>query len=222
MKLGIMCAIERELSPVISILNDHRTEQLLQRTFYLGTLHGVEVVAVMGGVGKVNAAITAQLLADHYKVDRIIFTGVAGGLSSSIKVGDVVIGTQLLYHDIDMALVANGVFDTPADGFFSDPAMVGICRELGIDMHYGTIVTGDAFISGGAQRDSIVERFDPLCVDMESAAVAQVCWFCRLPLLVIRSISDFADDNADDTFESNASATGLIAVSVMERVILGI
>lgn len=222
MKIGIMCAIARELAPIAGMLSDHRTEELLQRTFHTGTLHGVEVIAVMGGVGKVNGALTAQLLASHYQVDKLIFTGVAGGLSNQLQVGDVVIGTKLLYHDLDASLVSNGVFDTPDDGFYSDPAMVEICRGLGKDLHYGTIVTGDAFISGGAQRDSIIERLDPLCVDMESTAVAQVCWFYRLPLLVIRSISDFADDSADETFESNAAATGLVALSVMEQIILGI
>lgn len=221
MKLGIMCAIEREFTPILAILQNHQSQNLLQRQFHTGTLHGVEVVAVMGGVGKVNAAMTAQLLAERFGVDRLVFTGVAGGLDASVKVGSVVIGTRLLYHDLDMELVANGVFDTPADGFFSDPALVALCKELGQELFYGTIITGDEFITG-AQRDRLIEKFHPLCVDMESAAVAQICWFYRIPLLVIRSISDFADDTAEETFEQNASSTGLIALSILESIVLSL
>lgn len=219
MKIGIMCAIERELSPILAAMQGQHVEEQLQRSFHIGSMHGVEVVAVMGGVGKVNGAVTAQLLAERYKVDRLIFTGVAGGLDDSLHVGDVVIGTTLLYHDLPMSIAANEVFDIPHSGFESDPDMVKICQGLGRELRYGTIVTGDAFISGGAQRDSIVERLHPLCVDMESTSVAQVCWFYRLPLLIIRSISDFADDSADETFESNASSTAQIALLVMEQVI---
>lgn len=218
MKLGIMCAVERELAPIAAMLQDRKTEEVLQRTFHTGTLHGVEVVAVIGGVGKVNGAITAQLLAQHFGVEKLIFTGVAGGLDDSLKVGDIVIGTQLLYHDLAMELVSNDMFDTPPDGFYSDSAMVGLCRSLGGGLRFGTIITGDEFITG-VQRDRLIERFHPLCVDMESAAVAQVCWFCRLPLLIIRSISDFADDEGEDTFEKNAAASGLSALAVMEAVV---
>ena len=221
MKIGIICAITRELAPITQRLENHQTQELLQRTFHTGTLHGKEVVAVIGGVGKVNGAITAQLLTQHFGVDRVIFTGVAGGLSDTLKVGDVVIGTRLLYHDIDMAFVSNEMFDTPLEGFYSDEALVALCRDTDLPLHYGTIITGDEFITG-AQRDRLVAKFAPLCVDMESAAVAQVCWFYRLPLLVIRSISDFADDEADGdegAFEQNARKAGDIAFGVMEAVL---
>ncbi|MEG1687993.1 MAG: 5'-methylthioadenosine/adenosylhomocysteine nucleosidase [Angelakisella sp.] len=219
MKIGIICAISRELAPIASMLEHHKTQLLLQRTFHTGQLHGQEIVAVIGGVGKVNGALTAQLLAEHFGVDRLIFTGVAGGLDSSLHVGDVVIGTTVLYHDLAMELVNNGVFDAPADGFHSDPELVELCRSGGISLHYGTIVTGDQFIMGSA-RDSIIERFHPLCVDMESAAVAQVCWFYRLPLLIIRAITDFADDSADDSFEQNALFGGQKSLEVLDRVLM--
>lgn len=218
MKIGIICAVQRELAPIAAMLHNHQTQQVLQRTFHTGILHGAQVIAVIGGVGKVNGAITAQLLAQQFGVERLIFTGVAGGLDDSLRVGDVVIGTHLLYHDLSMEFVSNDMFDTPAQGFFSDPAMVELCRSLGGSLRFGTIITGDEFITG-AQRDRLIERFKPLCVDMESAAVAQVCWFYRLPLLVIRSISDFADDEGEDTFEQNAASSGLSALVVMEQVL---
>ncbi|MEG1942595.1 MAG: 5'-methylthioadenosine/adenosylhomocysteine nucleosidase, partial [Angelakisella sp.] len=198
MRIGIMCAIERELAPIAAMLQNHKTEVLMQRTFHTGTMHGTEVVAVIGGVGKVNGALTAQLLAERFGIERLIFTGVAGGLDDSLKVGDIVIGTTLLYHDIDMSLVSNDMFDTPEGGFSSDAAMTALCRSLGGGLHFGTIITGDQFITGDT-RDSLIARFHPLCVDMESAAVAQVCWFYQLPLLIIRCISDFADDDAEST-----------------------
>lgn len=218
MKIGIMCAIERELIPIAAMLQNHQTETVMQRIFHSGTMHGAEIVAVIGGVGKVNGAITAQLLAERFGVERLIFTGVAGGLDDSLAVGDIVIGTTLLYHDIDMSFISNNMFDTPKDGFSSDNEMVALCRNIGGGLHFGTIITGDQFITGDT-RDVLISRFHPLCVDMESAAVAHVCWFCKLPLLIIRCISDFADEDADDTFEKNAGAAGLSALSVMEKVI---
>lgn len=222
MKIGIMCAVTSEFATLAQLLNGSRVEQVLQRDFHIGELHGAQVVAVMGGVGKVNGAITAQLLAERYHVDVLIFTGAAGGLSDSLAVGDVVIGTRLLYHDLPMDLVSNEQFDTPADGFYSDPNLVEICKGLGLPLHYGTIVTGDAFITGGQQRDDIVSRLAPLCVDMESTAVAQVCWFYHIPILVIRAVSDFANDSADDTYNKNKLQAGSVAVSVLDRLVEGL
>lgn len=221
MIIGIMCAVPRETAPVLQVMENKRTETLMQRTFHIGTICGAEVVVVQSGVGKVNASITAQFLAEHYHVDKIIFTGTAGGMDDSLQIGDVVIGTTLLYHDLSMELVGNGVFDTPLDGFHSDGAMVDICRKADIPLHFGTIITGDEFVYGD-RRNVLNERFHPLCVDMESTAVAQVCWFYKLPLLVIRIVSDFADDAAEYTFERNATKMGKLAVSVLKEVVAGL
>lgn len=220
MKLGIMCATERELNPLVNKLENHQTENYICRTFHTGTLEGIDTVAIIGGVGKVNGSITAQALIEHYKIDKLIFTGVAGGLDDSLKVRDVIIATEIAYHDIPMDLVNNeNMFDgMPEKHFVPDSELIEICRHLDSDLRFGTIITGDEFISG-ARKHELMERFHPLCVDMESAAVAHVCWFYNTPLLVIRSLSDTAEDDAMDTYEANAASSGLSAIAVVLKVV---
>lgn len=220
MKLGIMCASQNELRPLTGKLENSSVSSYLGREFFNGSYHGVDTVVVMGGVGKVNAAVTVQTLIQCYGVDTIIFTGVAGGMDDSLSIGDVIIGTQLLYHDLPMELVNNNDMfpDMPRDCFSSDPALVELCRGLGANLRFGKIVTGDAFITGDG-RHEIIEKHHPLCVDMESAAAAQVCWFFHTPLLVIRSLSDFADDEAADTYEENVRGSVASAAQVLDDVV---
>lgn len=220
MKLGIMCASQNELRPLTGKLTNSTVSSYLGREFFCGGYHGLDTVVVMGGVGKVNAAVTVQTLIQCYGADTVIFTGVAGGLDDSLSLQDVIIGTQLLYHDLPMELVNNNDMfpEMPRDCFSSDPALVELCRGLGKHLRFGKIVTGDAFISGGA-RDEIIRQHHPLCVDMESAAAAQVCWFFRTPLLVIRSLSDFADDDATDSYEENIGDSVVSAAQVLDEVV---
>lgn len=222
MKLGIMCAITSELTPLVAAMEGAEKSTYLMRDFYTGTLDGRQVVAVIGGVGKVNAAITAQALILRYGVEAIIFTGIAGGLDPSLEIGDVIIGTQVLHHDLDMKLMENDQFPgMPTDFFIPDPQLLELCRGLADNLHFGRIISGEIFVTG-AQRDDLIERFHPLCVDMESAAVCQVCWFHQLPCLIIRSLSDHADDNAEDTYNSHKEGSSLSSIGVARAIIRAI
>lgn len=219
MKIGIMCATARELAPLTKKMESPHTERFLMREYHCGRLYGLDVVAVMGGVGKVNATITAQELIGRFGVEKLFFTGVAGGLSPELRIGDVVIGESLLNHDIPYELINNeDQFPGMPKEFSSDPQLTALCRGLSSNLRFGRIITGDAFITG-AQRDSLIQRFHPLCVDMESAAVAQVCWFFQVPLLIIRSLSDNADDEAEGVYEENIAASSLGAIQVLEQVL---
>lgn len=221
MILGIMCATENELRPLINKLEGKEVIDYIARQFYTGTINGMEIVAVMGGVGKVNGAVTAQALIEKFKIEKLIFTGVAGGLDPKVKIGDIVIGTRLVCHDIPMDLINNNgnTYDgMPMDGFASDPQLVEICKNSGDNLHFGTIITGDQFITD-KEREGLIARFDALCVDMESAAVAQVCWFYKMPLLIIRGLSDTADDGAFETYEENIAASSVAALGLVAKVI---
>ena len=219
MILGIMCATENELNPLVKKLENHSVENYIFREYHTGTLEGVNVVAVIGGVGKVNGAITAQSLIEKWKIDKLIFTGVAGGLDERLKVGDIVVGTRLVCHDIGMGFINNNNYEGMCmDGFFSDPELVGICKGNYDNVYFGTVITGDQFITG-EQRDDLIARFDAMCVDMESAAVAQVCWFYKTPLLIIRSLSDCADDEAMDTYEDNLEVSSIAALGLLSKII---
>lgn len=214
MKIGVMCAVDTELLPLVRRMEGVEKTTYLLRDFYTGTLDGKEVVAVIGGVGKVNAAITAQALILCYGAEVILFTGAAGALSDQVQIGDVVIGTQVLHHDLEMALMNNDQFPgLPTDHFIPDPRLVELCRGLGDNLRFGRIVSGEIFVTG-QNRDGIISRFAPLCVDMESAAVCQVCWFHQLPCLIIRAVSDFANDQAEEAYKENKGDSGLTAIGV--------
>lgn len=219
MKIGIMCATQKELEPFLARLENKKTEERLMRSFTTGRLSGHTVTAVIGGVGKVNGAITAQELIQGFGVEKIIFTGLAGGLDETVGIGDVIIGTELVHHDLDMKLMENDQFPgMPTDFFPGDPELVGLCRGLGDNLRFGRIATGEIFVTA-AERDGIIKKFHPLCADMESAAVAQVCWFFKVPLLVIRSLSDNADEAPEGAYMQNAERTAVYAVDVVFRVL---
>ena len=219
MKVGIMCATQKELDPLLARLENKREEQRLLRSFVTGEYAGLPVTAVIGGVGKVNGAITAQSLIQNFGVEKIIFTGLAGGLDETIQIGDVVIGAEILHHDLDMKVMENDQFPgMPTDFFRGDPELLALCQGLGDNLRFGRIVTGEAFITA-KERDGIIQRFHPQCVDMESAAVAQVCWFFQVPLLVIRALSDNADEEVEGVYSENSQWTSVSALQVVFRLL---
>ena len=219
MKVGIMCATQKELDPLLARLENKREEQRLLRSFVTGEYAGLTVTAVIGGVGKVNGAITAQSLIQNFGVEKIIFTGLAGGLDETIQIGDVVIGAEILHHDLDMKVMENDQFPgMPTDFFRGDPELLALCQGLGDNLRFGRIVTGEAFITA-KERDGIIQRFHPQCVDMESAAVAQVCWFFKTPLLVIRALSDNADEEMEGVYSENSQWTSVSALQVVFRLL---
>ena len=219
MKVGIMCATQKELDPLLARLENKREEQRLLRSFVTGEYAGLTVTAVIGGVGKVNGAITAQSLIQNFGVEKIIFTGLAGGLDETIQIGDVVIGAEILHHDLDMKVMENDQFPgMPTDFFRGDPELLALCQGLGDNLRFGRIVTGEAFITA-KERDGIIQRFHPQCVDMESAAVVQVCWFFQVPLLVIRALSDNADEEVEGVYSENSQWTSVSALQVVFRLL---
>lgn len=219
MKIGIMCATRQELDPLLARLQNKRTTERLMRSFVTGEYAGLTVTAVIGGVGKVNGAITAQELITGFGAEKIIFTGLAGGLDETVRIGDVIIGAEILHHDLDMKLMENDQFPgMPTDFFRGDPELLALCQGLGQNLRFGRIVTGEAFITA-KERDGIIQRFHPQCVDMESAAVAQVCWFFGTPLLVIRALSDNADEELKGAYEENGRWTSVSALQVVFRLL---
>lgn len=219
MKIGIMCATQQELEPLLERLENKRTEERLMRSFITGEYAGLTVTAVIGGVGKVNGAVTAQELITAFGAEKIIFTGLAGGLDDTLKIGDVIIGAEILHHDLDMKIMENDQFPgMPTDFFRGDPELLELCRGLGDNLRFGRIVTGEKFITA-KERDAIIEAFHPQCVDMESAAVAQVCWFFRTPLLVIRALSDNADEEVEGAYSENGRWTSVSAAGVLFRLL---
>ncbi len=225
-RTAIVSALHDELASVLALMPDEQKQTVGGRECWVGHLHGQDVVAVLSGIGKVAAATTATLLIQHFKVQRIVFTGVAGGLGPGVQVGDVVLARSFLQHDMD----ASPLFprhEVPLYGrsrFDADPALAdalelacermlqGLPQQLGEQtvttfglqaprLHQGLLISGDRFVATTAESQALqCELPDALAVEMEGAAFAQVCHDFGVPLAVVRTISDRADDAAHVDF----------------------
>ena len=223
-KIGIIGAMEEEVLALRAKLMDVRQLQKASMDFYSGTLNGKEVVIVRSGIGKVNAGICTQILADVYQVDAVINTGIAGSLKTEINIGDVVISTDTLQHDMDATGFGYepGVIPRMETSCFpADPELLkqaeAACREAvpKIQVFTGRVVSGDQFISDKKVKERIVRQFGGMCTEMEGAAIAQAAWLNGIPFVVIRAISDKADDSATmdyPTFERQAIAHSVALV----------
>ncbi len=223
--LAIASAMHEELRALLPLLNPSRVVDIAGRRFHLGTMFGHPVVLALSGIGKVAAASTATLLIDRFDAAALLFTGTAGGLGSGVRVGDVVLARELLQHDMDASPLFPR-YEVPLTGrsrFAADPglsdalaASAGDCLaragqllaahadEFGIRqprLHQGLIVSGDRFINRAAESAALRAGLpDALAVEMEGAAVAQVCADFGRPLALLRTISDRADDSAHVAF----------------------
>ena len=215
--IGIIGAMEEE---VAALKAEMEIEEMLEKasmTFAKGSLCGKDVVVVRSGIGKVNAGICAQILVDMFGVDALINTGVAGSLDADINIGDIVISTDAVQHDMDATTFGDPVGQIPRLDTFSFPAdakLVEAARlaneEVNTDIHtfIGRVVSGDQFIAGNEKKDYLVRTFDGKCAEMEGAAIAQTAYLNKVPYVIIRAISDKADNSAVmdyPTFEKHAT-----------------
>lgn len=208
-RIGIIAAMRDELSAVLDRMPDEHKTRVAGRSFWRGHWHGREVVAVLSRIGKVAAATTATALVERFGATRIVFTGVAGGIGAGVQVGDAVVASEFLQHDMDASplfprheLPLYGLSRLPADADLSERLLRALARSLPeVRVHQGLIVSGDRFVSTTQQaRDLQALLPDALAVEMEGAAVAQVCFDYGVPFAAVRMISDRADDEAHGDF----------------------
>ncbi len=208
MVIGIIGAMDEEVALFKQALQDATETVRAQISFYQGTLAGRNVVLCKSGVGKVNAAMTAQILISEFGATSVIFTGVAGALDPSLEIGDIVVSTHLQHHDIDATALGFplGVIPFyPQSVFYADQRLVELALQSsrsvnGTTVRAGCIVSGDQFIGSREKAKQLHEVFQALCAEMEGAAVAHVCQQNGVPFVVIRSMSDKADGSAPDNF----------------------
>lgn len=221
-RIGIIGAMGSEVEHLREIMDGREETVAAGRTFYAGKIGGNHVVLVCSGIGKVNSAMSAQILIDRFGVDAVINTGIAGGAKGA-KMRDVVVSTEAAYHDMEMRLAA--LSHPYMEQFTADVSLVQkaqkACESCGIVCHLGKIATGDQFISDKAVKADIVSRMDPNAVEMEGGAVAHVCAANGVPFVIIRSISDNADNEAEisyDAFEQLAADDAAkIVVSMLQQ-----
>lgn len=225
--LGIIGAMEVEVNKIKEQMENERVIEKAGMKFYRGTWHGSEVTVVRSGVGKVNAAVCAQILADVFQVDAIINTGIAGSLKNEINIGDVVISADALQHDMDARGFgyAPGVIPQMEESDFkADAKLIELaekcCREVCPDIKSftGRIISGDQFISDKDKKEQLSEDFQALCTEMEGAAIAQTAYLNHIPFLILRAISDKADDSATmdyPAFEAMAAENSVKLLAAM-------
>ena len=214
--IGIIGAMEQEVLGLKEQMQEVKISRMASMEFFEGILEGKKVVVVKSGIGKVNAAVCTQILVDEFGVYAVINTGIAGSLNAQIDIGDIVISTDVLHHDMDAVNFGYAPGQIPQMEVFSfvaDEPMAElaekVCHQVNpeIKVFRGRVVSGDQFISDRATKDRITEQFHGFCTEMEGAAIAQAAYLNQIPFIVIRAISDKADDSASEdypTFEKKA------------------
>ena len=209
MVLGIISAMSEELELLLKDMNIQDEIKKANMTFFKGNLDDKEIIAVVCGIGKVNAAVCAQILISEFKVDSIINVGVAGGIGKNIYPGDLVVGTNLVHHDMDTTVFGDAhgqvprmdVFDFKCDDKLVSAATAACDEIKEINTFQGRIISGDQFISSVDKIQWFEKEFDALACEMEGASIAHVCYLNNTPCVVIRSISDNANNGAHMDYE---------------------
>ncbi|WP_209732016.1 5'-methylthioadenosine/S-adenosylhomocysteine nucleosidase [Cronobacter sakazakii] len=208
MKAGIIGAMEEEVTLLRDKIDNRQTLTIAGCEIYTGTLNGVDVALLKSGIGKVSAAMGATLLLEHCKPDVIINTGSAGGLAPSLKVGDIVVSDEVRYHDADVTAFGyeyGQMAGYPA-AFKADEKLIAAAQEtiekLNLHAVRGLVVSGDAFINGSVNLAKIRHNFpQAIAVEMEATAIGHVCHNFGVPFVVVRAISDVADQQSHLSFE---------------------
>jgi adenosylhomocysteine nucleosidase len=248
-RIALVSAMHEELAEVLARMPDEQKTVVAGREFWVGHWYGHDVVAVLSRIGKVAAATTATVLLERFGVNRIVFTGVAGGLSPQVNVGDVVIAREFIQHDMDASplfprheVPLTGITRFPADAFLSHAlavaaplALQDMCASLpqsewlNLDLakaqvHQGLIASGDRFVSQTVESQDLQQALpEALAVEMECAAMAQVCHDYGVPLAAVRLISDRADDAAHVDFQRFIqSIASRYSVAVLDRLLLSL
>ena len=210
-KIGIIGAMEEEVAALKESLTDSRTTTIAGMEFCEGKLEDEDVVVVQCGMGKVNAGICANTLINQFDCSQIINTGVAGSLDNRINIGDIVVSVDACQHDFTVEAIGYEKGVIPYTGLSAFPADETMRKEAVEAVHAvapdtqvfeGRVCTGDQFISSREQKESIKSDFGGMCCEMEGGAIAQVCYLNDTPFIIIRAISDKADDSEEMNYEA--------------------
>lgn len=227
-KIGIIGAMELEVEALKEQMDVKNIVEKASMKFYEGTLRGKDVVIVQCGIGKVNAGICVQILADLFQVDAVINTGVAGSLRAEINIGDIVVSTGACEHDMDVTALGykQGIIPQMKESFFKADkrlieAAIEVCREVNpdINVYEGRVLSGDQFISGEEIKNKLIDLFDGSCTEMEGAAIAHAAFLNEIPYVVIRAISDKADGSAHMDYPEFERAAAAHSAKLVENLV---
>ena len=226
MTMGIICAIEAEIQAIKESVNVVHAQNIAGLDFYMGTLNGHTVVLVRSGMGKVNAAVCTQILIDKLAVDMVANIGIAGAIAPDLRIGDIVVSDDLVQHDVNATAIGDApgaLFGSETTYLKADDQLVKLAydaaQNLNFNISIGRIASGDQFISSPEEKERVWSVFKAKCCEMEGAAVAQTCFLNRIPFVVIRAISDNADEGTEINYERFMHESAIKAACMIKAMI---
>ena len=228
MTIGIIGAMEEEIQNILEDMSVHTTKNALGLDFHIGSINnsGNSLVLVRSGIGKVNAALCAQVLIDLFAVDMIINVGVAGAIDNKVKIGDIVISSDAVHHDFDTSALGDevGIISRMDQSIFeADEYLISVAtavvNEMNITNYLGRIASGDQFICDKEAKEKIASLFTPLACEMEGAAIAHACHLNRVPFVIIRCISDNADEESEVNYDVFFKESAVIAGNIIKNMV---
>lgn len=208
-KYGIIAAMQEEMQEIENIMEEKKNQKIYELNFITGKINSTEVVLVEAGIGKVNASRTTQILIDNFEIDAIINVGTAGSANDELEIGDIVIGKKVVQHDFDITAFGHpkGFISNVGQYVESDSTLIekmkqtiSKMQENEFKIKIGTIASGDIFCTEAKMKEKIRSKFNADTIEMEGAAIAQVCKLDNVPFIIIRSISDKPNGNNNITF----------------------
>ena len=221
--IGIIFAMNEELNKFLELLKLKKKKNIYDLVFYECSYKDKELILVESGVGKVNAARGTQVLIDNYDIDYVINIGVAGAISDKVNIMDVVVGNKLVQYDFDIEIFGHELGYVPKVGVYaeSDPKLLSLATSKNV--HVGVIASGDKFVTDEKLAKEINNKYNALCVEMEGASIAQVCYLSKIPFIIIRSISDSVLKNEnkidfDEFLEASCEKVSKYLLDIIDKI----
>lgn len=225
MKIAIMGAMPEEIAPILERIGIYSQEVVAGNRYYVCTYAGHELVIAYSKIGKVFSTLTAVTMLEHYGAQVMLFSGVAGAISDTLKVGDLIVASKLCQHDLDITAFGHphGFVPEGAQFVMTDDALRETARRvaasIGIDLREGVIATGDQFVANAERKTWIGETFSADALEMEGASVAVVCDTLSVPVFILRAISDAADMDAGFDFDSFLQSSAKVSADFVLKMV---
>jgi adenosylhomocysteine/aminodeoxyfutalosine nucleosidase len=229
MKIAIMGAMPEEIAPILEKLGAYTTTEYAKNKYYEASYKGVDLVIAYSKIGKVFSTLTATTMIEHFGATLLLFSGVAGAISPTLKVGDLIVATKLSQHDLDITAFGHPFGYVPEGGVFveADKKMIELSKEVASEMsktaQEGIIATGDQFVANEERKNWIGSTFGADALEMEGASVAVVCDALNVPFFILRAISDAADMDAsfsfDEFLETSAVESAEFVMKMVDKIV---
>jgi len=208
LKIGIIGAMQEEITPLLKRIGKYTEIKYAKNSYFQAEFHGIELVIAYSKIGKVFSTLTASIMIEKFGVEKILFSGVAGGINPNLQIGDLIYATKLTQHDLDITAFGHPFGYVPEGAVFIETSSAlnkiadKVAEENGIALGKGVIATGDQFVANPERKNWIEKAFKADALEMEGASVAVVCDSLEIPFFILRAISDSANDTADMDFDA--------------------